>query len=45
MALGQHGKYQERFLSAMAAPELGHLEFVRIRSLRDAEAFLDAQRT
>jgi adenylate kinase family enzyme len=40
----QHGEYRERFGSAMASAELSHLEFVRIRSRREAEAFLAQQR-
>lgn len=40
----QHGKYQDRFGSAMASAGLSHLEFVRIRSRREAEAFLARQR-
>jgi adenylate kinase family enzyme len=36
----QHGKYRGRFASAMASEELSHLQFVRVRSRREAEAFL-----
>jgi adenylate kinase family enzyme len=39
-AWAQHGKYRGRFASAMASEELSHLQFVRVRSRRDAEAFL-----
>ncbi len=40
----QHGKYQRRFGSAMASAELRRLEFVRLTSRREAEAFLARQR-
>jgi adenylate kinase family enzyme len=40
----QHGKYRDRFESAMASTDLERLEFVRLRSRREAEAFLARQR-
>lgn len=36
----QHAKYLRRFESAMASPEFTNLRFVRLRSHREAEAFL-----
>ncbi|MEY2566866.1 MAG: hypothetical protein QOE35_1395 [Actinomycetota bacterium] len=36
----QHGKYVQRFESAMASPEFAHLTFVRLRSHREAEAWV-----
>jgi adenylate kinase family enzyme len=43
-AWAQNGKYRDRFGSAMASAEFSHLEFVRIRSRREAEALLARQR-
>jgi hypothetical protein len=43
-AWAQHGKYRSRFASAVASEELSHLRFVRVRSRREAEAFLAQQR-
>lgn len=36
----QHGKYQDRFGSAMASPSFAHIEFVRLRSHQEAERWL-----
>jgi adenylate kinase family enzyme len=36
----QHAKYQERFSAAMASPSLAHLDFVRLRSHTEADAWL-----
>lgn len=36
----QHAKYQERYRAAMASPALAHLDFVRLRSHDQAEAWL-----
>ncbi len=38
----QHGKYQERFGSAMASPKLDHVDFVRLRSHEEVERWLRA---
>lgn len=38
----QHAKYRERFRSAMASPTLAHIDFVRLRSHEEAEAWLRA---
>jgi adenylate kinase family enzyme len=43
-AWAQHGKYRGRFASAMASAELSHLQFVRVGSRREAEAFLAQHR-
>lgn len=36
----QHAKYQERYSSAMASPTLAHIDFVRLRSHNEVEAWL-----
>jgi adenylate kinase family enzyme len=36
----QHAMYRERFASAAADPAYRHLEFVRLRTPRDADAFI-----
>lgn len=38
----QHAKYAARFGSAMTAPSYAHLEFVRLRSRAEAEAWVAA---
>ncbi len=43
-AWAQHSKFQDRFGTAMTSPEFSHLEFVRLRSRHDAEAFLADQK-
>jgi len=40
----QHAKYTRRFESAMADPRFAHLTFVRLRSHREADAWLEATR-
>lgn len=37
----QHAKYRERYGSAMEAPELAHLDFVRLTSRKAADQWLD----
>lgn len=36
----QHGKYERRYGAAMVAPELDHLEFIRLRSHAEAGEWL-----
>jgi adenylate kinase family enzyme len=36
----QHAKYQDRFSSAMSAPEFSHITFVRLRTRAEAESWL-----
>jgi len=36
----QHGKYQDRFGSAMASPLFARIDFVRLRSHQEAERWL-----
>jgi adenylate kinase family enzyme len=40
----QHTKYRERFGSAMSSPAWAHLTFVRLRSRRDADRWLNSLR-
>jgi adenylate kinase family enzyme len=40
----QHGKYGSQFVSAMTSAEMSRLQFVRVRSRREAEAFLAQHR-
>jgi hypothetical protein len=40
----QHGKYQQRFSSALASPALAHVNFVRLTSHEHAEAWLSTTR-
>ncbi len=37
----QHGKYEERYREAMAAPEFDHLDFVRLGSHAEAAKWLE----
>ena len=36
----QHGKYVDRYSAAMTAPEYSHIEFVRLRSRREIDRWL-----
>lgn len=36
----QHAKYQDRYDAALAAPTLGHIDFVRLRSHAEAEEWV-----
>jgi adenylate kinase family enzyme len=40
----QHGKYCDRYSTAMASPDLSHIEFVRLRSSNDIENWLGSLR-
>jgi hypothetical protein len=40
----QHRKYEDRFGRAMVAPELDHIDFVRLRSHDEADAWVSGLR-
>jgi hypothetical protein len=40
----QHRKYEDRFSRAMVAPELDHIDFVRLRSHDEADAWVSGLR-
>jgi adenylate kinase family enzyme len=41
----QHGKYRERYSTAMTSPALAHINFVRLRSHNEADAWFSTVRT
>ena len=41
----QHGKYQDRFGSAMASPSFAHIDFVRLQSHEEVERWLERIRS